>query len=58
MSAACKPARRPFTPVSLVSHAISAALVAATVYAAVCIERSEKIDPAATAVATSPSGMF
>ena len=58
MSAAYKPARRPLTPTALVSHAISASLIAASVYAVVCIERSEKIDPDTTAVEVSPSTMF
>ena len=58
MSATCKTARKPLTPMDLVSHAISAALFAASLYAVVCIERSEKIDPDATQVQGSPSAMF
>lgn len=58
MPATCKPARRPLTPIALVSHAISASLIAASVYAVVCIERTEKVDPDATAVEVSPSTMF
>ena len=58
MSAIYKPARQRLTPAAWASHAITAALVAASVYAAVCIERSEKLDPDATAVQTSPSAMF
>lgn len=58
MSATCKQARKPLTPATLASHAISAVLLAASVYAVVCIERAEKIDPETTAVESSPSAMF
>lgn len=58
MSATYKPARRPLTPTALVSHAISASLIAASVYAVVCIERTEKVNPDATFVEVSPSTMF
>ena len=58
MSATYKPARQRLTLAALASHAISATLLAASVYAAVCIDRSEKIDPETTAVESSPSAMF
>ena len=53
-----KSTRKPLTLTELASHSISAALLVASVYAAVCIDRSEKIDPDTTAVQASPSGMF
>ena len=58
MPATCKPARPRLTLTALASHSISAALLAASIYAAVCIERSEKIDAETTALQVSPSSMF
>jgi len=58
MQQTCKTARQRLTLAALASHSISAALLAASIYAVICIERTERIDPDATALQVSPSSMF